>query len=509
LDTRPFNENLEVAMSGGGLRASAFGLGVLLYLVDSGLNQLVVSITSVSGSSITNGFVASKCDFGSLTDRAEFRRIAAELAQTISGKGRYRGFWLASRPYLAGLLASGAALLVWLAAIAIALVIRSGWGVELWPVAANDLVTPLVLALLWGMVALNRGVLVRLWISRSFFAGEGVSMKLRQERKVDHVFCATDLTSSCPLFFSTKGGGRVFSERYGRGKGEDVPLNLAIAASAAFPPWIPPIRFRLSNRQFTRGDKIPGYVYLSDGGVWNNLGTDWSRLRSSLLGAEIEWIRQMRGGDFLDALKSMDYCSEGGVLLIANASKPEERKSLWYLKVPGLSFVMTLIRVINVTVNSTVAARAADIEGTARLRMLNNPDRWELGSDAPRPCDTVWGESGGTDYPLAVAVEMTRRPGETAAAYKMYGGLVQWAKKPDEYLEELEPLLEGLKPLLEGEDIAPTTFDNLGARSTLKMIVLGYLNTRETMAVAFANHRAPALPSRQWFEELLHSGGLF
>ncbi len=66
MDNGEFREELEIAISRGGFRATAFGLGVLLYLVDRGLNQRVKSITSVSGGSITNGFVASECKFGSL-----------------------------------------------------------------------------------------------------------------------------------------------------------------------------------------------------------------------------------------------------------------------------------------------------------------------------------------------------------------------------------------------------------------------------------------------------------
>ena len=49
-----------VALSGGGVRASAFALGALLYLVDSGLNRRVAVISSVSGASLTNGFLLSR-----------------------------------------------------------------------------------------------------------------------------------------------------------------------------------------------------------------------------------------------------------------------------------------------------------------------------------------------------------------------------------------------------------------------------------------------------------------
>lgn len=99
----------------------------MLYLVDSGLNRRVAGITSVSGGSITNGFVASECDFGTLTDKEEFRRVAARLAQIVSGRGKFHGFWLVSRPYTVFLLISGAAMAVWFTIIAVALLARTGW----------------------------------------------------------------------------------------------------------------------------------------------------------------------------------------------------------------------------------------------------------------------------------------------------------------------------------------------------------------------------------------------
>jgi len=299
LDTNKFSEGLDIALSGGGFRATAFGLGVLLYLADSGLNQSVETISSVSGGSITNGFVASKCDFGSLTDTETFRRVAAQLAQIVSGRGKCHGFWLASRPYLAFMFVSGMIIMAWFLNIVVPLLAMFFWNVELRSVFPSEIELFFVVGLVWGVAALLRGELVLWWISRTFFHSEAITLgSLSEKRKIDHVFCATDLTSSGPFFFSTKGGGRIFSENYGRGEGKDVPLKMAVATSAAFPPLIPAIRFKTANRQFTRGESPPEFVYLSDGGVWNNLGTDWSRLRDELLNAERAWVDRMAGVDW-------------------------------------------------------------------------------------------------------------------------------------------------------------------------------------------------------------------
>jgi hypothetical protein len=58
-----------VAISGGGHRAAMFGLGALLYLADAGKNRPVTSIASISGGSLTNGYVALKVDYAALDGR--------------------------------------------------------------------------------------------------------------------------------------------------------------------------------------------------------------------------------------------------------------------------------------------------------------------------------------------------------------------------------------------------------------------------------------------------------
>ena len=49
-----------VAISGGGHRASLFGLGALLYLIDADKGAHLGSVASVSGGSLTNAFFGSK-----------------------------------------------------------------------------------------------------------------------------------------------------------------------------------------------------------------------------------------------------------------------------------------------------------------------------------------------------------------------------------------------------------------------------------------------------------------
>src|SRR5262245_888173 len=75
-----------VALSGGGHRAALFGLGALLALVDLRLNRQVSYISSVSGGSITNAFIALNSRFEQATP-ADFEKTARKLTSVIVNQG--------------------------------------------------------------------------------------------------------------------------------------------------------------------------------------------------------------------------------------------------------------------------------------------------------------------------------------------------------------------------------------------------------------------------------------
>ena len=102
---------MSIALSGGGHRATLFGLGVLLYLADAGKNVGALSISSVSGGSITNGFVAQELDY-STCGAAEFEQmVAAPLAGQIAQRGTLYAP-LFSKLYLVVLVLSGLATVI-------------------------------------------------------------------------------------------------------------------------------------------------------------------------------------------------------------------------------------------------------------------------------------------------------------------------------------------------------------------------------------------------------------
>jgi hypothetical protein len=93
------SKGVAVALSGGGHRATLFTLGALMYVVDAGRAPDTTSIASVSGGSLTNGFVAQTLDFQATNSAAFEREVVKPLAEQIAQRGTLFAPWL-SRLYL-------------------------------------------------------------------------------------------------------------------------------------------------------------------------------------------------------------------------------------------------------------------------------------------------------------------------------------------------------------------------------------------------------------------------
>jgi hypothetical protein len=77
-----------IAISGGGHRATVWGLGATMAVVDAGLGSEVTSISSVSGGSIANGVIAHEVDLRTV-DGPAFERALAPSLRLISSKGLF------------------------------------------------------------------------------------------------------------------------------------------------------------------------------------------------------------------------------------------------------------------------------------------------------------------------------------------------------------------------------------------------------------------------------------
>jgi NTE family protein len=253
-----------VALSGGGHRATLFGIGVLQYLADAGVNREVVSISSVSGGSIANGFVGQQVDYGDV-DGDKFQAAVTEpICRQIATKGTLFGARL-TKLYLAALVLGGLAAVVapWFLPIA--------W---YWRVAVFVVAVVLVAQLAW-----LRGRVCAAAFRSTLFTVDGRATPLSAlARSVDHVICTTDLRSGDHVYFA---GDLVYGYRFGVGVPGDLDLATAAHASAALPGAFPPVHLPAGRHRFTGAPPTPGLdappddLVLVDGGVYDNMADQW------------------------------------------------------------------------------------------------------------------------------------------------------------------------------------------------------------------------------------------
>lgn len=91
LDTR--TRKIAIALSGCGHRASLFGIGVLLYLTDAERNRDVVSVSSVSGGSLTNAWLAQRGDYSKLTAEELKSRVVRPFVRQVAHYGTLWASW--------------------------------------------------------------------------------------------------------------------------------------------------------------------------------------------------------------------------------------------------------------------------------------------------------------------------------------------------------------------------------------------------------------------------------
>jgi NTE family protein len=224
-----------LALSGGGFRAALFGLGSLWRLNELGWLQSLRRITSVSGGSLTAGVLASRWN---------------EL--TFDGAGRATNF-----EELVGAR------------------LRQFCSRTLdWKVIVSGLI-PFVSAAGMARRAYDRH-LVRL--------ANGRTAKLSDlplpGTGPDFVFFATCFQTGSSFRFSREG---LYDWKLGRCPHVHSTLGTALAASAAFPPFLSPLLLKTDPTQWldrpavkglANADRICERLYLGDGGIYDNMGTE-------------------------------------------------------------------------------------------------------------------------------------------------------------------------------------------------------------------------------------------
>lgn len=326
--------HIGVALSGGGHRASLWGLGALLYLVDAGKQPEVAVISSVSGGSITNGVIAHEVDFGEV-DAPIFERRLTPLVKHIADTGLF--FWgKSTNAYVLSVLAA-AAVGVTTLIVGIVLVFRDGLT---WPAGITLLGAVIVLTMTARWFEQRSRVVDRA-LARTHFSRDGVPTALSGvDRSLDHVFCATELQSGDHLYLSPR---FVSSYALGQGRPGNLRLSTAVQASACLPGAFAPRRLPTEAHRFASGTvQPPREMVLVDGGVYDNMADQWI----DGLAARLERLPELptRGRVIDEAI-------------VVNASSATAWTNVRGSKVMLLSELMTLKRVSSVLYQVTTERR--------------------------------------------------------------------------------------------------------------------------------------------------------
>jgi predicted acylesterase/phospholipase RssA len=268
-------QDVSVALSGGGHRATVFGLGALLALTDTGLNRRCTSISSVSGGSIANGIVLVGPDFATV-DVATFEAHLQPALRSIASRGVLLKGAPATRSYLR--------LLIGFAVLGIiGLVVALVAAIAHWlAIAAVVFVVAGTLLAIAVKLLHERSARTEAALDSELLGGRHVTLAQVKAAasSVHHVICTTELQTGEPFYFTNRA---VYGYRYGASIGDvTIPLATAVQASACVPGAFVPRSISLTtlgvhpplNRDGTTAGGIDQIV-VNDGGVYDNMADQW------------------------------------------------------------------------------------------------------------------------------------------------------------------------------------------------------------------------------------------
>jgi integrative and conjugative element protein (TIGR02256 family) len=247
-----------LALSGGGSRAIAFHLGCLRALHDRGLLPQVDVISSVSGGSIITAMYAYSSD-----SFDEFDARTVELLRRGLARGILCRAILSKRlpavlvtQAVAGTAAVGADLLRFLMSVGP----RALGGGNSGAAGRYDKIRAPFRRWASFTTAFEQTLHDTLF--------KDVLMNSPRRDALNVVLNACELRTGSAFRLGSEVSG---CWRYGRLPSNDIPVSLAVAASAAYPVFLPAIDriFRFINR---KGEEFTRRLFLTDGGVFDNLG---------------------------------------------------------------------------------------------------------------------------------------------------------------------------------------------------------------------------------------------
>ena len=497
-----------VAISGGGHRAASWGFGALLAMVDARVADDVVSIASVSGGSITNGVVAEQIELTE-ADRAGFEAAIRPALRNIAHEGLFL-FGPSTNGYIYRLFAAAGLALVTLVAMLVG-VVMAGRGNPLWVALLVGPVLTLIVWALWlrklpltgltaaaylggaavlaaaslGAFALVRGqtggnlawrvaLLVVIALAAWLFAlwwfgrrsevvddglekvhypgGAGRPTLLRaKDRKVHHVFCATELQAGDHAYFSPR---LVYSYRAGVGTPGDLKLSTAVQSSSCFPGGMVARELDTSGfgleRPWTDPDMpadIPKTLVVNDGGVYDNMADQWEQ-------------------GFEDRAHRVDRLSElqqaATHLVVVNAGKALEWRTMG--PTGGLTReIRSLTRTISVLYDVTTSHRR---EGLVRRFRDSEANRRDLHGALVHIAQT----------PFTVARAFTRSPdaGQASRAAEVLAKLQAMDADENEWRETAN-----------SNSLVATTLKAIGQTTTVDLLQHAYWLTTFNLYVIF------------------------
>lgn len=271
--------DIGVTLSGGGHRATVFGLGALLAMADAGLCARTVSIGSVSGGSIANGAVMVGPDYGT-APVADIEAHIARTVQSIAERGILQGGAPATKWFLRAFIASVALTVVSLLTAIVA-------GIAKLPIVVA---IAGLLFLLFGWLALwlfaRRSLATERAIDKELLGDAHTTLAEQSARdlSVHHVICTTDMQGGTTFYFSNR---IVYGWEFGgTARPSSVPLSTAVQASACVPGAfrarvVPLDQLNLvpgtltSDDHPSHADVTVDRIVVVDGGVYDNMADSW------------------------------------------------------------------------------------------------------------------------------------------------------------------------------------------------------------------------------------------
>ncbi len=261
---------LRLSFSGGGFRATFYCLGAFRRLVELGLADKVVSISSVSGGSITAGAIMNGLSQRPFADINDFDKKVTEPLRKL---GQVRLRELITWPVY----------IIWFAFtffyfqritpfVDSVLTLLCPFKISSWFILINLSVYSLIVYFFLKPTALFS----RLFLFSLFLFFKGNRMQSLKKLPEWSVNAACLNTGKRFQFTQNSFGGHNIGVTENN---KDIRVSFAVACSAAFPPVFAPFKINLKGCNFRymsydKPVKNQEAVLLTDGGVYDNLGSE-------------------------------------------------------------------------------------------------------------------------------------------------------------------------------------------------------------------------------------------